>query len=820
MAVRIPWDKYEASLLLDYCIKVENGEISRTEAISIVSQILRQRAVSAGHEIDEVFRNENGISMQFSAMRNCYLGKSHGLTISKLFYKIVELQKNNPNEFYRLLREESEKMETSTWQEFLQWLRNTHPKREEEILHSLTMINVLGRKNRMIESPLGDIHDPEEINRIMKDVTAPSSHGFQSKKNAVNACYALQLYSKFLQTERIPASYKADQKKQTVEDAENGDGILKVDFNVIQSYAHTKPIYCTYKNQPINLSGWNAIFHALVQLIYRDYKDKFPVGKSLSSSARIDTGKPEQMIYPKEIADGIYLECNVNATGVINKLRSLMDICGMDYDVIEMQYRFTEKGSGKKPIQKAVIVSKWEPQYTEAVTQILTAKYKYGFRIGSAIEMMKIRNYAEAENLDLPASNEDLEKEIKAAGVSIDGKIYIFSKELLEMLGSVIDEIFQTGVTVIFLNAFMEKKEEWLKENHIVSEQILKEVLKQCRPHLYFGQNIITSGNRITEHEAVVAEIHRVAGAQAIVYFTDLTEQLIYIPPEKIAWSLSASDEFVWISEGKYFRMCHFIYNNEDAEEILNFVSEECDSKGYASITGIPMNRISEENYELSTTALYSAVYNAILKGRYYLNGKILSTVQHGVDITVLLKAYCQNCDECSVTEVMKRAEELTGSNNKQYSLIAMYDTMVRADENRFVSETKVSFDVAQIDNLLEQIIGDRFAPVRKISTFALFPICGLNWNHYLLESYCYRFSRKFRLSVLNYNDRNAGIIAAIDLPLSYNEMLCEAAANADIELTIEAVGEYLFTNGFTAKRKYSSMSEIIKRAKTIREER
>lgn len=189
MAVRIPWDKYEASLLLDYCIKVENGEVSRTEAISIVSQILRQRAVSAGHEIDEVFRNENGISMQFSAMRNCYLGKNHGLTISKLFYKTVELQKNNPNEFYKLLREE------------------------------------------------------------------------------------FQLYTKSLQEERISASYKADQKEQTAEDAENSDRILKVDFNVIQSYAHTKPIYCAYKNQPINLSGWNAIFHALVQLIYRDYRD-------------------------------------------------------------------------------------------------------------------------------------------------------------------------------------------------------------------------------------------------------------------------------------------------------------------------------------------------------------------------------------------------------------------------------------------------------------------------------------------------------------------------------------------------------------------
>lgn len=821
MAVRIPWDKYEAALLLDYCIKVENGEVSRIEAISIVSQLLRQRAVSNGHEIDDVFRNQNGISMQLSAMKNCYLGKKNGLTISKLFYEIVTLQKNNPASFYKLLQEESDKMETSTWLEFLQWLRNKYPKREKETLYSLMMVNALGRKSRIMNSPLGDINDLEEIKRLMKSVSDSSSFGFQSKKNAVGACHALQLYAEFLQEENVSAPDVAEQEEQKAEETENNsDDLYTVDFHVIQSYAHTKPVYCAYKDQPINLSGWNAIFHALVQAIYRDYRDTFPVGQSLSSSSRIDTGTADGMIYPKEIADGIYLECNVSSTGVINKLRSLMDICIIDYRDIEIQYRSIEKDTGRKPAQKSAPTPKWEPKYTETVTQILSAKYKYGFRIGSTIEMMKIRNYAEAENLDLPTSDKELEKEIIAAGASIDGKIYVFRKELMDELGAIIDEIFQSGNVVIFLSAFIEKQGKWLEENHIASEPLLKEVLKRCRPHLYFGQNIITSGERMTEQEAVVAEIHRAAGAEAIVWFMDLAEQLMFIPSDKIAWSLSASDDFVWISEGKYFRMRHFVCSDEDADKILSFVSAECNCKGYASITDVPMGNILEENYELSTTALYSAIYNAILKGSYYLNGKILTEDKNGVDITVLLKAYCQDRDQCTVTEMMERAQELTGSTNKQYSVVALYDTMIRADADRFVSEKQVHFDIDRIDSLLEGIIGNRFAPIRKVSTFALFPTCGLNWNHYLLESYCYRFSRKYRLSVLNYNDKNAGMIAAIDLPLSYNEMLCEAAADADIELTSEVVGEYLFANGFTARRKYSNMPEIIEKAIIIRKER
>jgi hypothetical protein len=821
MPVRIPWDKYEAALLLEYCIKIENKELTRTEAISTVSQILRSRAIRNGLEIDDVFRNENGIGMQLSSMRNCYLGKKQGLTISKLFYDTVALQKNDPVSFHQILAEESEKMETSNWQEFLLWLGEKHPDKSKETQRALMMINALGRKNRTMKKPLGEIFDPEEIEDLMRSVTTSSSLGFQSRKNVSAAYNALRLYAEYLR-EKIGSTQSKPESNDNADDGiETIDaGIHAVDFYVVQSYAHTKPVTCKYKGQPIELSGWNAIFHALVQKIYRDYKDIFPVGRSLSSSNRIDVGNAKEMIYPKEIADGVYLECNVSSTAVVNKLRSLMDFCGIAYNDIEIQYRFTGEEKSKKgsfPLKETL---KWEPKYTETITRILSAKYKYGFRIGSSIELMKIRNYAEAMNLELPESDEELEKEINAAGSVIDGKVYTFSKELFDELSSIIGEIFSNGPIVVFLSEFIKKHEEWLEENHIASEPLLKEVIKRCKPSLYFGQNIITNGERMTEHEAVVAEIHRIAGSEAVVWITDLAEKLPYIPADKISWSLSASDEFVWISEGKYFCMDHFVYSPEDAKEILGFVSEECANKGYASITDVPMGNIAEENFELSITALYSAVYNAVLKGSYYLNGKILTVDQNGIDITVLLKSYCQNREECTVTELMERAEELTGSPNKQYSLIALYDEMVRVDADRFVSEKHIDFDVDKTDNLLSEIIGNRFAPIRKVSTFALFPTCGLSWNYYLLESYCYRFSKKYRLSVLNYNDKNAGMIASIDLPLTYNEMLSEAAASADIELTPEDVGEFLFANGFTAKRKYSSMPDIIDKAQTIREEK
>ena len=84
--------------------------------------------------------------------------------------------------------------------------------------------------------------------------------------------------------------------------------------------------------------------------------------------------------------------------------------------------------------------------------------------------------------------------------------------------------------------------------------------------------------------------------------------------------------------------MRYFICSSEDVNEILSFVSEECNSKGYASFSDVPMNRIAEENYELSNAALYSAIYISILKGHYYLNDKILTQDENRTNMTALLK--------------------------------------------------------------------------------------------------------------------------------------------------------------------------------------
>lgn len=332
-----PWDRYEAALLLSYCLKIEAGDIPRKEAVDIVSNTLRKRAEVQGVEIDETFRNTNGISMQMSAIRNCYLGKDHGLAGSKLFHEMVDLYKSNHDALEQILQGESDKVNRSIWQEFLLWLKEAVPDKEKEIVTSLAAVSMLALKSNRTHMPISEISDVAEIERLQSIMRKPGALGLHSKKMLTKASHALNTYVQFLDKKADDAAAPEESQSVSVEESV-AHANFRVDFSKSISYAHTKPISCKYKGRDISCAGWNALFINLTRLIYQECGDTFPVGCSLLSSSRIDIGNAEGMNYPKEIANGVYLECNASATGIVNKLHALFDICGINYDDVIIEY--------------------------------------------------------------------------------------------------------------------------------------------------------------------------------------------------------------------------------------------------------------------------------------------------------------------------------------------------------------------------------------------------------------------------------------------------------------------------------------------------
>lgn len=96
MAIRIPWSEDEAIIIVDAFYQFKNGNIKRAEAVKKVSEKLREMALRKGLEIDDVYRNVNGISMQMATLEHIYSEGKHGLRSgSKLFREVMNLYIDN-----------------------------------------------------------------------------------------------------------------------------------------------------------------------------------------------------------------------------------------------------------------------------------------------------------------------------------------------------------------------------------------------------------------------------------------------------------------------------------------------------------------------------------------------------------------------------------------------------------------------------------------------------------------------------------------------------------------------------------------------------
>ena len=100
------WDKYETALLIEAYWKIKGAPKLKRIIARSLSSTLRERA---SFEIDETFRNINGITMCFGQLEYIFSEGKIGLkNSSNLFREMVEMYLNNRSEFDKILAEAKE----------------------------------------------------------------------------------------------------------------------------------------------------------------------------------------------------------------------------------------------------------------------------------------------------------------------------------------------------------------------------------------------------------------------------------------------------------------------------------------------------------------------------------------------------------------------------------------------------------------------------------------------------------------------------------------------------------------------------------------
>ena len=825
MAKRKIWDKYEAAILLEAVLNIENNTENRSEAIERVSKQLRSMAQNQGLSIDSTYRNSNGISMQMVAMKatafdiKCKM-KSH----SKVFCEIVALYHNNQSEYEAILKKahdwinynkeeqhmmrEDETVIRSNKDAFSSWLQIKKIKKPSPnlIITAIDEVSEYAAKHNVSKVPVWDISDEDKFNDLRTKMQAMRLFRLLHKNSAKIFDMSWKYYIAFLKEKRdnkinATKTQNAILNANTNESAtDNVERNLDIDsfYKWMTSKTTMSPSSCRAYASSFRTACEYALSNGLISEKLYEIADNKVLKEQIEKVLQ-DTD------FQKHNADQ-----HNRFSAALKKY--------LEYHAGVILPNHTQKTAATKVAVRY--------PYLKQVTAVLKEHYQYGFRLESVIDMKRFRRYAEEQNVEIPESDENLKAEIKNAGVKIDDKVYLIEEDTFIYIRKTIDTLITDGSKILFYNCIYDSDSLRMEEHYITSADQLKAIMKQCRQNIfegyseiYFAKNFVSLLGEQMEKDAVTNEIQRVWGDNQSRHVDELAEQLPVIPKEYVRRYLSGNTAFVWISEGVYFNMQHFVISEEEKEAILSFVAEECDNKGYASISDVPFGSTMEENYELSTVGLQEAVYNALLLNQYYLNGKILTRDNKALDVVTLAKQYLVGKDECTFDEMDKKVEEIAGTRYRYMTYDALYGTMIRVDKNRYVAHQYLKFDVDAIDDILSKMIKDKFLAIKEITSFALFPVCGFPWNHYLLESYCYSYSKRYCLKVIGFNDKNAGIIAENNVTDEYYELLAQAAARAKIELTVETVGQYYFETGYMGKRSFSDLESTVERAKAIRED-
>lgn len=201
MARSKDWNIYEAAILFDALLAVREGRVTRGMAVKNVSSDLRSMAIHNGIEIDEVYRNENGVSAQMSNLSYAFSGKEASKPVSRLFSEIITIYHTAPDRFVSILNEAKAMIQTpkSKEEQFRGWLATNNPTCSwESIAANLLIAEDYCTKKLIIKSPIFDTTDVQIIRKVLGAVEADKIFRvtYKSKKNDI--LKAVSLYYKYV----------------------------------------------------------------------------------------------------------------------------------------------------------------------------------------------------------------------------------------------------------------------------------------------------------------------------------------------------------------------------------------------------------------------------------------------------------------------------------------------------------------------------------------------------------------------------------------------------------------------------------------------
>ena len=481
---------------------------------------------------------------------------------------------------------------------------------------------------------------------------------------------------------------------------------------------------------------------------------------------------------------------------------------------------YEDRSALDKPPTSSNIKHKLDDQienssFMAELINILHEYFPNGIRPNSVIDLNKLKRYfAEATGKAISKSYLDIQSMLKNLGVSYGDKIYVITPSAKQKLAQLFDSILSMNNNLFFYDEIYDKHSFFLQEIHIFSSELLKTLLSEINPSLWYYKNYcLTDPNATLE-----SEILNCYETKIYLSYEQLQEKLPYIPLMSIRQALSRNSDFIWVTTGVYTHISKIDFDKKECCEACAKIEEIIKTDGFASLISIDIQKCIEQNPQLSEASVKNGFFQAYLASRYEKRGNIVSKNGTVLSANVVFEDFCLSRDKLTLDELLEFEKEINGNINNQ-SIYVAYNNVVRIDKDTFIADNLIKFDVNAIDKAIALFLKGDVIPITAVTSFISFPyIDGYQWNWFLLESYCRRFSKKFKFESLSAGNQNIGAIINQSAGFtSYADALAAAVAVEPIELNIKDVGDFLFEKGYIARRTIF-VTDVVTKACLIRE--
>lgn len=372
MAQRVPWDMSEAVIMLNALIAAREGRISRKDAIESVSSELRTRAKRNGVEVDDIFRNVNGITLQMSTMEYIVTNGEKGMKKSpmpKLFQEAVTMYRNDRVIYEKTLRAARNMTDAKSIQDqYFTWLATqVSPAQLSELYVIYADIEDFCLNRSVIKKKLFALTCLADIRKVMDTVDSNKVFRFTYKRNLSKMRSAMQFYYRFMKEHpelldqaipgkpaEKPAPVEAKPVKPTPESVKQREiavssavdiDVNQIDFNNVQSLAFTQPTEFSYfGEEQAKVNSWTQLYVQVVNCLLDDYPGVLHsyINRNIGGRGRYDftdESGMSNMTAPKKVQHNFYLETNISATDIAGKIKKLLDMCNVDYENLEVYYQ-------------------------------------------------------------------------------------------------------------------------------------------------------------------------------------------------------------------------------------------------------------------------------------------------------------------------------------------------------------------------------------------------------------------------------------------------------------------------------------------------